>query len=92
MPSPLELQLMNARAERAVVAALREIDGASDEPQLALMTAALIAVQAVQGVSVIESQEKAYRMLAAYIADVSTKALNALRVGRELLGPPAGQA
>jgi hypothetical protein len=91
-PSPLELQLMNQRAERALVGALRELDGAADEPLLAMMTATLIVVHALQAVAALESETRALRMLAAFQGDTSVKVLNTLRAARELLGPPAGQA
>jgi hypothetical protein len=91
-PSPLELQLMQKRAERAMVAALRELDGAPDEPALAAMTATLLLVHGLQAVATLDSEVKALRMLAGFQSDVAVKVLNALRAARALLETPAGQA
>lgn len=76
---------MHARAERAVLAALRELDGATDEPLLAMMTATLILVHALQAVAALESEAKALRMLAAFVGDTSVKVLEALKAARQLL-------
>ncbi len=91
-PSPLELQLMNQRAERAMLGALKELDGAGDEPMLAMMAATLMVVHALQAVAALESETRALRMLAAFQGDTSVKVLNTLRASRELFGQDVPRA
>jgi len=87
MPDELQTQFIMRRVEKAVRAALLEIDGADNEPLLADMTATLLIIHAFNATAALRGGEKALQMFVAFQADVTARLMNIIAARRELSGP-----